>query len=114
MNTYLIFQIVFAFPCFTPMILYCEISYLVSCGRLANSCSTILSSANVEVSPTFLSLIAILRRTLRIILPERVFGKPAEPGFMGVAPGKGVITWPPVSVCQKVSTIEHLSLPILR
>lgn len=35
----------------------------------------------------------------------------AEPGFMGVAPGSGVITWPPVSVCQNVSTIEHLPLP---
>lgn len=35
----------------------------------------------------------------------------AEPGFIGVAPGRGVITCPPVSVCQNVSTIEHLLLP---
>lgn len=35
----------------------------------------------------------------------------ADPGFIGVAPGNGVITCPPVSVCQKVSTIEHFSLP---
>lgn len=36
----------------------------------------------------------------------------AEPGFIGVAPGSGVITCPPVSVCQNVSTMEHLLLPI--
>ena len=32
-------------------------------------------------------------------------GSVQEPGTMGVAPGSGVIMWPPVSVCQKVSTI---------
>lgn len=32
----------------------------------------------------------------------------ADPGFIGVAPGSGVITWPPVSVCQKVSDMLHL------
>lgn len=37
----------------------------------------------------------------------------AEPGFMGVQPGNGVITWPPVSVCQNVSTIEQFSAPII-
>ena len=31
-------------------------------------------------------------------------GKVHDPGTRGVAPGSGVITWPPVSVCQKVST----------
>lgn len=36
----------------------------------------------------------------------------AEPGFIGVAPGRGVITWPPVSVCQNVSDILHLALPM--
>lgn len=36
----------------------------------------------------------------------------ADPGFIGVQPGKGVITCPPVSVCQKVSAIEHCSFPI--
>ena len=35
----------------------------------------------------------------------------ADPGFMGVAPGRGVITCPPVSVCQKVSAILHLPWP---
>ena len=31
------------------------------------------------------------------------------PGTSGVAPGSGVIMWPPVSVCQKVSTIGQFS-----
>ena len=35
-----------------------------------------------------------------------------EPGTSGVAPGSGVITWPPVSVCQKVSTIGQRSPPM--
>lgn len=60
----------------------------------------------------------------------------ADPGFVGVAPGRGVMVWPPynrirvndqnarcgtdsrkweathtVSVCQKVSTIAHFPLP---
>ena len=34
------------------------------------------------------------------------------PGTSGVAPGSGVIMWPPVSVCQKVSTIGHFSWPM--
>src|SRR5712671_5166559 len=37
-----------------------------------------------------------------------------EPGFVGVAPGKGVIMIAPVSVCHHVSTIGHFSLPIIR
>lgn len=37
----------------------------------------------------------------------------AEPGFIGVQPGNGVNTCPPVSVCQKVSTMEHFSCPII-
>jgi hypothetical protein len=36
----------------------------------------------------------------------------ADPGFIGVHPGNGVNTCPPVSVCQKVSTMEHFSCPI--
>ncbi|MNS88016.1 hypothetical protein D3C72_1219750 [compost metagenome] len=39
-------------------------------------------------------------------------GKVHEPGTSGVAPGSGVIMWPPVSVCQKVSTIGQFSLPM--
>ncbi len=31
-------------------------------------------------------------------------GKVHEPGLSGVAPGSGVIMWPPVSVCHQVST----------
>jgi hypothetical protein len=33
------------------------------------------------------------------------------PGTSGVAPGSGVIMWPPVSVCQKVSTMGQRSPP---
>src|SRR3972149_7593095 len=39
-------------------------------------------------------------------------GRVAEPGFVGQAPGRGVIAIPPVSVCHHVSTMGHLSLPI--
>lgn len=45
-------------------------------GLFLNNISTIDSSARVDVSPTFLSLMAILRKILRIILPDLVFGKP--------------------------------------
>src|ERR1019366_7632595 len=38
----------------------------------------------------------------------------AEPGFVSVIPGSGVILIAPVSVCHHVSTIGHLSLPIWR
>lgn len=41
-------------------------------------------------------------------------GLTAEPGFMGVQPGRGVRTWPPVSVCQNVSTTEQRSPPTTR
>ena len=39
-------------------------------------------------------------------------GKVQEPGTNGVAPGSGVIMWPPVSVCQKVSTIGQRPPPM--
>ena len=39
-------------------------------------------------------------------------GKVQLPGTRGVAPGSGVIMWPPVSVCQKVSTMGHFSWPM--
>ena len=39
-------------------------------------------------------------------------GKVAEPGFVGQAPGSGVIRIPPVSVCHQVSTMGHLSRPM--
>ena len=41
-------------------------------------------------------------------------GSVAEPGFVGVQPGIGVIMWPPVSVCHQVSTIGQRSAPMLR
>ena len=38
-------------------------------------------------------------------------GTVAEPGLVGIAPGCGVIIWPPVSVCHQVSTIGQRCLP---
>ena len=38
-------------------------------------------------------------------------GNVQEPGLSGVAPGSGVIMWPPVSVCHHVSTIGQLEPP---
>src|SRR5882724_9353040 len=40
-------------------------------------------------------------------------GRVAEPGLVGVAPGKGVINIPPVSVCHQVSIIGQRFLPIV-
>ena len=44
-------------------------------------------------------------------IDEVIIGNVAQPGLIGVAPGSGEITCPPVSVCQYVSTIAHLLLP---
>src|SRR5512136_2123275 len=38
-------------------------------------------------------------------------GRVAEPGFVVMAPGSGVIRMPPVSVCHQVSTIGSFSWP---
>ncbi len=38
----------------------------------------------------------------------------ADPGFRGVAPGKGEISAPPVSVCHQVSTIGQRPSPTTR
>jgi hypothetical protein len=38
-------------------------------------------------------------------------GSVAEPGLSLVAPGSGVIRWPPVSVCHQVSTIGQRPSP---
>src|SRR5947209_19486444 len=45
------------------------------------------------------------------LMPGRGFV--AEPGFVGVAPGKGEIMMPPVSVCHHVSTIGQRPPPIV-
>src|ERR671926_1213208 len=37
----------------------------------------------------------------------------AEPGFVAVAPGSGLIMIAPVSVCHHVSTIGHFAFPII-
>ncbi|MCY1539640.1 hypothetical protein D9M68_752360 [compost metagenome] len=47
--------------------------------------------------------------TMAAAMPGR--GKVQEPGLVGVAPGSGVIMWPPVSVCHQVSTIGQRSRP---
>src|SRR5258706_6391911 len=39
-------------------------------------------------------------------------GRVAEPGLVGVAPGKGVMRMPPVSVCHQVSTMGQRLAPI--
>src|SRR5690606_37648522 len=38
-------------------------------------------------------------------------GSVHEPGLVGVAPGNGLIMWPPVSVCHQVSTMGQRSWP---
>ena len=50
--------------------------------------------------------------TMAAVMPGK--GKVHEPGTIGVAPGSGVMTWPPVSVCQKVSTIGQRPPPTCR
>ncbi len=46
--------------------------------RVSSSCSTTEGSARVDTSPSSLSCLeAILRSTRRMILPERVLGRPA-------------------------------------
>src|SRR5690349_4721682 len=40
-------------------------------------------------------------------------GRVAVPGVVAIAPGKGEIMIAPVSVCHHVSTIGHLSFPIV-
>ena len=55
----------------------------------------------------FNSLFSLSTRTG--LIPKN--GLVAEPGFVDVAPGRGVIKIPPVSVCHQVSTIGHLPLP---
>lgn len=42
-------------------------------------------------------------------IPQK--GKVADPGLVGVAPGRGVIMMEPVSVCQYVSTTAHSLRP---
>ncbi|EWS65439.1 hypothetical protein Y695_01307 [Hydrogenophaga sp. T4] len=48
--------------------------------------------------------------TMAAVMPGS--GSVHEPGTRGVAPGSGVIMWPPVSVCQKVSTMGQRSPPM--
>src|SRR3972149_9971501 len=46
--------------------------------------------------------------------PTPGYGNVAEPGFVRVIPGSGVMRIIPVSVCHHVSTIGQRSRPMLR
>ena len=48
--------------------------------------------------------------TIAAMIPGN--GREHDPGTSGVAPGNGVIMCPPVSVCQKVSTIGQRPPPM--
>ena len=50
------------------------------------------------------------RSTMSATTPGR--GLVADPGLVGIAPGKGAIMIMPVSVCHQVSTIGQRPLPI--
>src|SRR5436189_6062721 len=52
------------------------------------------------------------RVTISALMPGS--GRVQEPGFVGVAPGSGLIMIAPVSVCHHVSTIGQRSFPIMR
>ena len=41
-------------------------------------------------------------------------GRVAEPGFCAIAPGRGVMRMPPVSVCHQVSTMGQRPSPTTR
>ena len=61
---------------------------------------------------TLLPLISIPSSVISTgCIPKK--GKVAEPGLVGVAPGKGEIKIPPVSVCHHVSTIGQRSFPTI-
>jgi len=62
-----------------------------------------------RMPPLPLGTSAPVSSTMAAMMPGK--GSVHEPGTIGVAPGKGVMTWPPVSVCQKVSTIGQRSPP---
>jgi len=62
-----------------------------------------------RMPPLPLGTSAPVSSTMAAVMPGN--GRVQEPGTIGVAPGSGVMTWPPVSlwppvsVCQKVSTM---------
>ena len=62
-----------------------------------------------EPTLALLHRLALLVHDLRRI-PGK--GTVAEPGFVVVKPGSGLIMIPPVSVCHQVSTIGQRSWPI--
>jgi hypothetical protein len=60
-------------------------------------------------TPLPVSSLPVVGSTIAGSIPKN--GTVAEPGFVSVAPGNGVMTIEPVSVCQKVSTIAHCPRP---
>ena len=65
-----------------------------------------------SMPPAPLGMSLPVSSTIAAMMPGS--GSVHEPGTSGVAPGSGVMTWPPVSVCQKVSTIGQFSRPTFR
>ena len=61
--------------------------------------------------PSFAPVSSLLSPSTNIgLIPKKGFV--ADPGFVSVAPGNGVIKIPPVSVCHHVSTIGQLFSPM--
>src|SRR5260221_543570 len=63
-----------------------------------------------SLPPTFGGTSLPLSSTTAASTPKN--GSVAVPGLVGVAPGSGVIMWPPVSVCHQVSTIGQRPPPM--
>src|SRR3954470_19336882 len=65
-----------------------------------------------SLPPTLAATSFPLSSTTAASTPKK--GRVAVPGFVGVAPGSGVIMCPPVSVCHHVSTIGQRPPPTRR
>src|SRR5256714_5407663 len=65
----------------------------------------------ISFPPTFADTSLPFSSTTAASTPKN--GSVALPGFVGIAPGNGVIMIAPVSVCHQVSTIGQRPPPIL-
>src|ERR1700709_2390973 len=63
----------------------------------------------ISLPPTFAPHPSPFSSTIAASTPKK--GSVALPGFVGIAPGNGVIMIAPVSVCHQVSTIGQRSPP---
>ena len=77
-------------------------------GVIEKSCSTTLVSAMVLVSPSSWSFLAIFLNTLRIILPERVLGRP---GALCMA--SGAANLPIFSRTTEVGSVQTIRARII-